>query len=428
MRHDREQRASAIDNSVFERSVLEERPCQAFSSERSVLDARPQADVYADISTLAPSSATDCLFASPSPASSSFLAGGLSRYHSTAGAASACEAKAPLSERTKADISRRLGHSDLIARAREVARETVEAIERAKASIDRSRNETVMYSQPDFVQPSYEGCLFPPALSGSESRSVLSSTLAVESLRASEPSRIRMVQPSLDASLRSPRASACRTPRESLGHDEAPLFSPRTFPGTAAGATLSPRPSARRPASSPGRAETHPDLQWGATSLSRPFYSRDQPWSPHASATGAAYPPSPEAASMLSMQDDSRTALRNSAFGAPRSLAGNLARSSLAWPAPRSASQCGSTAALSQKARGEAWSTRGDFSAPVPPSPERGFSPRCSPRPRSALAAGLDAAICSPRPRPPASPLGVRFAGATGLDAGEGAKMSRWGL
>lgn len=255
-------------------------------------------------------------------------------------------------ERGSVEASRRLGHADLIARAREVGRQTEEAIERAKHSLGRSRSDaTAFLARPETSRSSRDNGLISRDVGPSEqdtmhceSRlpSVLASTLAVEALRTGDTARMRQAESSWDANLRSPRASAT--------------------PGALAAAALSPRPSRL---SSPVRVETHPDLHWGATALHRPLPSREPPRSPRCSV--AAYPPSPEDTVRASCFRGS------SATASSRSLAGGFCSSAgLAWPLLGDAN-----AAPSQRGRMEGLSPRGfEFTGPL--SPERCFSPQPS--------------------------------------------------
>jgi len=175
---------------------------------------------------------------------------------------------AALGEKSSTDLPSRLDHADLIARAREVGRQTVDAIERAKFSMDSSRLDVSSYSLAD-LSCRAGGVGVPPH----RSSDVLASTRAVEALRSSESCGWRGV-------------------RNEPSSQATPLV------GFASSCASSPRPSTSRMLS-PVRAETHPDLQWGAASMIRPLQQRDQQRS---SAFGA-YPPSPEddARSTISM-------------------------------------------------------------------------------------------------------------------------------
>jgi hypothetical protein len=123
------------------------------------------------------------------------------------------------------------------------------------------------------------------------------------------------------------------------------------FSGFASSSASSPRPSTTQ-LLSPGRAETHPDLHWGATSLIRPSHQRDQLRSP---AVGA-YPPSPE--------DDVRSPLNLSVAAASSSRGG----------APWMGSSATSMA-LSPHVGAEAWPPR-----PVDTLPSYGHESPLSPR------------------------------------------------
>lgn len=318
-------------------------------------------------------------------------------------------------ERSNVDVrqKRELNHADLIARAREVSRETAGAIEQAKASTwtDRTsatRLEAAWYSQGVLSRPSRDSGLAPQTIVPSEPRALLSanslaaltgvtidphsgvlpSTLAVEALRASEPARMRMATSSYEAGLLSPRPAATRA--QSVPQREAGFLSPRPAatrvppvpqqetllhsPRPASGALLSPHPAARQRALSPQWAETHPDLNWGATALHRPpLHPREQLWSPRLDVT--AYPPSPEgglhaplhasaSATLLGLDNKftSRQHCRGRAGSSPQRILGE---------------------------KREAWSSLAhNFSALAPVTPERYFSPQ----PGSRLCTGRSAA------------------------------------
>lgn len=312
--------------------------------------------------------------------------------------AAGANAATSLGERASADVSKRLVHADLIARAREVARETVDAIERAKTLRDHSRNELSLYPQAELSRPSRDArlaradaefcssasiepraTLAPASLALTSTdyvephSGVLPSTLAVQALRASEPARVRMSVSSFD----------------DLGRE---LRSPRAVFGPAASVLPSPRASPSRPSLSPRRAETHPDLHWGATALTRPLHSRDQLWSPRINLNVTAYPPSPE--------DGLHHSMHASVPAAPSGgLALSTSLSALGANGATRRAQAGGTSFSPRRGYGEAWSPR-DFSAPTPVSPEYGLSPR--PRPGGPLEHRVLSApvLLSPSPHP----------------------------
>jgi hypothetical protein len=160
------------------------------------------------------------------------------------------------------ETSKRLGHDDLIARAREVGRQTADAIERARsgAGLDCSRLDSSMLSaaEPSLLNRT-SALSQPPRSSDSPAVSVLQSTRVVEALK-------RGATVEVAASPRAASSSACLS---------------------------SPRPSMSR-AASPPRSERHPDLHWGATSMIRPATQREPVWSPRCGSSVGAYPPSPE--------------------------------------------------------------------------------------------------------------------------------------
>lgn len=209
------------------------------------------------------------------------------------------------SDRTSAEISKRLNHVDLIARAREIAKETADAIDRAKASMERSSNTTRMYASSGSqsaaaiaqVQPAAASTSAPqPTASGEQRSNVLASTLAVAALRSTESSRSKLPAAShQEAPLRSP-GPAIGTQRRHQACEEVLSGPPH---GRCSAVPISPRPQASQRGSSPtlapfspGRRERHPDLHWGATALAQPAQTQQQQWSPRLNVT--AYPPSPE--------------------------------------------------------------------------------------------------------------------------------------
>lgn len=145
----------------------------------------------------------------------------------------------------------RLGHADLIARARAVGRETADAIERAKAPLERSKSATAQWP-PHFASTG-------PAA------------------HDSEPWRANEVGP-----------TSCRNSNGASRHCIEAQPMPRP--------PMSPRPTAAvhrthspQKLTSPRAQSPRPDLHWGATSMNQPARHREMTWSPRSSV--AAYPP-----------------------------------------------------------------------------------------------------------------------------------------
>mmetsp|Transcript_95411 Transcript_95411/g.165705 ORF Transcript_95411/g.165705 Transcript_95411/m.165705 type:complete len:599 (+) Transcript_95411:116-1912(+) len=197
----------------------------------------------------------------------------------------------------------RLGHSDLIARARAVGKETADAIERAKAPLERLKSVqwppsfgSTTSGANDFDTWSSKEGTFANAQSSRAAPGQCS-----EALTLSRPS--------------SPRSASLQRPLSALRASSRPLMrplSPRPSSLAQRGLRPSEQPSSpKRMTSSSQRAwspqsqlsprpqSSRPDLHWGVTSLHQPSRGREVCFSPRSTA----YPPSPED-SEISMRAD----------------------------------------------------------------------------------------------------------------------------
>lgn len=211
----------------------------------------------------------------------------------------------------------RLGHSDLIARARAVGKETADAIERAKAPLERLSSG----QWPPFFTCTTLGANDCEARGGKESAfaNAQSSRAAPghysEAQALSRPSSPRPA--ALQRPWSAPRSRAASLAQRGVRLSEQPSSPTRMT-------SSSQRAWSQQPPLSPRPQSSRPDLHWGVTSLHQPSRGREVCFSPRSNIT--AYPPSPDAFMQPCQAQDCEISMRaNSALSVAASEKTRLA-------------------------------------------------------------------------------------------------------